>query len=691
MRFAAVATAALVTLTGTLQAQQIASRPLTPREITIYALPEGTMTSGGLMVVGIGESVYLEAQVPKDTVVNGVSWSILDRPLGGSVADFLETPIVDEMPIYSVGDREVFDVAGRTNFIPDLEGKYIIQATVTTDGDPIVMETQVTGAMYVGIGTLGAPEPVYPQCALCHEEQALDFMGTGHAGAFEQQIEGMGSSHFNPGCISCHALGKGEGDVSGSFFEVALDVGWTFPETLEAGNWDAMPLELQEMASVQCEHCHGAGSIHHGDITTTAVSLSSGDCGQCHDAEPYHVINQEWDLSRHAVATRYPTGPNRGSCVECHSGIAFIEEMDGIDDKRTDYEAIVCAACHDPHSAENPHQVRTIADVTLNNDEVVAMGGTGKLCMNCHKGRRNGPEYVEGNVSRHFGPHYGVQGDMFSGTNAIEYDGKVKGGPSAHMYAIENSCAGCHMQGVGSDEPGYLESGGHTFKMAWDAGTPDDHSDDVDRVGACVDCHGPVDSFDMERVDYNFDGTLEGLQTEVHHLLEALAMHLPPIGEPTMAIDADYPYTLKEKQALFNYLCVEEDGSFGMHNPRYITALLTASIEDLADPFNAVFNGRNIPVGGEWFYSNWFDFYAPGDQEGMIYHFEHGHLFVVPGADGVIWLYELRTNQWRFTTADTYPLMYSPEDGQWFYYAGRNVNNERMFYDFANGQWVVIF
>ncbi len=668
--------------------QQIASRPLTPREIDIYALPDDTMTSGGLKVVGIGESIYLEAQVPKGTVTNGVEWSIVSRPLGGSVAELLPTPILPEMPIFSQGDRAILEVAGRTHFIPDLEGKYMIQAIVSTDDEPITLETQVTGAFYVGAGVIDGASPSYPQCGLCHEENALSYIDTGHATAFEQQIDGMGSSHFNESCVSCHSLGKGDGDVSGSFFEVAADTGWTFPETLEPGNWDAMPAELQAMANVQCEHCHGAGSIHHGDITTTAVSLSSGDCGQCHDAEPYHVINQQWDLSEHAVATRYPTGPGRGSCVECHSGVGFIEEMDGVIEKSTDYEAIVCAACHDPHSAENKHQVRTVADVTLENGHIVEMGGTGKLCLNCHKGRQDAESYVEGDVSSHFGPHRSVQGDMFNGTNGIEY-GKVMSGASAHLYAVEDSCVGCHMQSVDSDNPAANMAGGHTFKMVWDGETPDDHDDDMAMVGACVDCHGPVDDFDMARADYNYDGVVEGIQTEVQHLLEALAMKLPPIGEPTMQIDTSYPYSDAEKKALFNYKAVSDDGSYGIHNPRYITGLLTASIEDLSDPFNSVFNGTNIPLGGEWFYSPWFEFYAPNGSAGWIYHYEHGHLFVSGDAE-TIWLYEARTGQWRYTTPDTYPVMLSPDTGQWLYYAGRDAANKRMFYDFATGEWIVI-
>ena len=666
------------------QAQKIESRPLSPREIKLNGLPQETMTSGGLLVVGIGESVYLEAQVTKGTVTGAVTWTVESRPLGGSVAGFLPTPILPDMPIHSLGDREINQVAGRTHFIPDLPGKYQIKAVVATDGDPITLEAQVTGAYYTGIGTMANATPRYPQCALCHPSHALSFMETEHAIAFEKQIDGAGSSHFNENCNSCHNLGKGKGDVSGSFFEVALDAGWTFPETLQPGNWDAIPAEVQAMANVQCEHCHGAGSEHHGDFTTTAVSLAAGDCGQCHDAEPYHTKNMEWELSRHAVATRYPTGENRAACVACHSGVGFIDSIKAVGNVRTSYEAITCAVCHDPHSAENPAQLRTIDDVVLRNGHEVTAGGTGKLCMNCHKSRVDGEVFATKYAAR-FSPHGSVQTDMLVGTNAVEFGKKIRS--TAHIHATEDACSTCHMASAPAGDPARHMAGGHTFKLVFDGGTPDDPSDDVDMVSACVTCHGPMDSFDMPRMDFNFDGITEGVQTEVKHLLNALARKLPPIGEPRIQVSQDF--TTVQLQAAFNHIFVTNDGSYGIHNTQYAVGLLQEAITQVSDPFNAVFNGLNIPMGGEWFFSPWFDFYAPGEAEGWIYHFHHGHLYVLPGADGSIWVWEDRGQWWWFTSPSTYPVIYSPQDGSWLYFAGTRRAN-RLFYNYASSDWIII-
>jgi hypothetical protein len=310
--------------------------------------------------------------------------------------------------------------------------------------------------------------------------------------------------------------------------------------------------------------------------------------------------------------------------------------------------------------------------------------------MNCHKARRDADEYVAAGMnSSHFGPHYGIAGDLFNGTNAIEYDGKVQGGASSHLYILENSCASCHMQATDrNNDPFHNKAGEHTFKVMWDNDTPDDHGDDVALTGACYDCHGPLESFDIPTVDYNYDGVIEGLQTEVEHLLHALAMKLPPYGEPTVVRDTDLEYTEAEVKALYNYMCVEEDGSHGMHNPRYITQLLKASIEDLSDPYTGLFNGANIPVGGDWFYSQWFEFYSPQGEPGWIYHFEHGHLYV-QGDSSAIYLYDVRTGSWRWTSEEIYPLMYDIDAGTWMYYSGRYAGM-RYFWDYTAGDWTVV-
>jgi len=559
----------------------LTARPLTPQEIKDYGLPADIQKSGGLLTVGIGQPLYLEAQVEKGTVVNDVAWELTSQP-AGSTAALADSPLPSpsEMPIYNPGDREVSDVAGRMLLVPDVDGQYVITVTVTTDADPIVITGEATAAHYVGVGKAGVA--VFPECALCHANKYEGWSDTLHAEAFSYNIDDS-SGHFAEHCLSCHTTGYDTAPtaINDGFDDIAAMVGWTFPETLQPGNWDATPTELQAKSNVQCESCHGAGSEHYGRFDRISVSTSSGDCAQCHDSTSHHNKNQEWNKSTHAIATRHPTGEGEEACVGCHSGVGFIDRMDGIEeaDRRTYWEAIVCSACHDPHSHGEEHQVRSTADVTLGNGHVITEGGLGKLCMNCHMGRRDAVSYAEtGNPSSHWGPHHGPQSDMLAGSNGYEYDKPIRS--SGHIHAVPDTCATCHMQEVGSSDPGFLEVGGHTFKPAWDGGTPDDPSDDVELTEACAQCHGEIEDFDsIVRQDYDGNGIAEGTQTEVRGLLAKLAKLLPPYGEPT--VDLGSVEERRELIAAFNYQLVLEDGSFGIHNTLYATDLLKASIADL--------------------------------------------------------------------------------------------------------------
>ena len=558
---------------------KLVARPLTPQEIHDYELPEGTQRSGGLFTVGVGSPVYLEAQVPIGAVVSGIVWEVEVAPQGSTV-DLADSPLSPAIPIYNPGDREVNAVAGRKLLLPDLNGIYKVKATISTDTGDAVADHEVTAGHYVGVGTIAGATATFPQCALCHEDKAEGWAATRHATKLIRELDGLGSSFYNEGCIECHTAGFDEAATAanGGFDDIAHELGWEFPAELQLGNFDSMPDELKAVSNIQCENCHGPGSEHFGQKDRISVSTSSGDCAQCHDEKPYHTKNAEWNLSKHAVATRYPTGEGRSSCVGCHSGIGFIDRMDGIaqSERRTEWEAVVCATCHDPHSGDTPHQLRGVQEVALMNGTTIRGGGNGRICMNCHLSRRDAESYVTA-YHGHYGPHGSPQTDMLAGTNAIEYGQEIPS--SGHLYAVPDTCATCHMQDVESDNPALHLAGGHTYKISWDGGTPDDHADDVGLVGACADCHGPVDTLNFARADYNGDGLVEGVQTEVEHIMHDLAMLLPPIGEPTVSVADDY--TTAQLSAAYNYLFVEEDKSKGVHNTAYAVGIMKASIADL--------------------------------------------------------------------------------------------------------------
>jgi hypothetical protein len=581
----------VMTSVGTMaQSPRIINRPVTPDDVIAYNLPAGTQESTGLSTVGVGAAIYLEAQVLKGTPVANIIWSLTAQPTN-STATLAAGPLGANVLSWEPSDQQEYDVAGRQLLVPDKKGQYTIMATVTSGTNTIVLTNTFTAATYVGVGTIDGAEPTLAQqCAQCHmgtitPDKVTPWSQTGHASFFTQAIDGIKSSHYSSNCISCHVVGYDTAPtaVNGGFDDVAKQLNWSFPTVLTNGNWAALPDQLKQLSNIQCENCHGPGSEHRGNITKISESFSAGLCASCHSEEPYHFKPAEWLNSRHAVAVR----EEGSSCVGCHSGIGFVDRVSGAATNRTEYAAITCATCHDPHSAANPSQLRTVAAVKLMDSSkpggatVVTNGGKGQLCMNCHMSRRDAVSYVTSNKgSNRFGPHHGPQSDMLQGVNAITY-GKVIPS-SAHSQVVSNTCVTCHMQTVATSSPVFSHAGGHTFMMAYD-----NETNSVDLVGACQKCHGQsVTSFDMARSDYDGNGVIEGVQTEVQGLCNQLSVLLPPLGQVKSSLDdvqnaITASYTQDQLNAAYNLLFVLEDRSFGIHNTAYAVGLLQASLANL--------------------------------------------------------------------------------------------------------------
>jgi len=527
-------------------------------------LPDGAIRSTGLAVVGNGERVYLSVREASGEDVLSVAWSVTSMPDGSSAT------------VTSIG-------GAWATFRTDVPGQYSVDATVTTASGAASTSVVITGAEYVGVGTIAGATPdfVKGQCGACHPGNAADWALTGHASFFEEAIDGLQSDHYNEACISCHTLGFNEDPlaVNGAFDDVARDLGWTFPATLQDGNWDDIVQNypaLAQVSNIQCESCHGPGSLHKGDVSKIELSLDEGLCGQCHEEDPYHRRSSMWKNSAHATGASFARGTS-ASCAPCHSGWGFIAKVDPQSnlDQVTGAQPVTCAVCHDPHSAANPDQLRRVADVTLQNGVVITWGGNGKLCMNCHTSRRDAEEYVK-QYSDHFGPHRSNQTDMLAGTNAINFGRYIPN--STHRNALDDACVSCHMfETPGVGEPGRDFLGDHTWAMRAEV-------DGVllENVATCERCHGTLASFDdiMARADYDRDGTVESAKGELHGMMDKVGMLLPPIGEPEVVVAPDYtPLQLK---TAYNYFFVEEDGSEGMHNFQFSINLLQLTYDVLS-------------------------------------------------------------------------------------------------------------
>ena len=345
-----------------------------------------------LQNVGVETKVFLKGQFV-DSTLTTPTWTFLEKPAGSTVA---------------FGTPKDLDASTQlTTFIPNLVGAYTIQFSDGAAADTI----RINVGLFQGV-TNGSPS-----CMDCHNNEQWDFkydkwMETGHAHALEKGLDGEKGSYFNNGCVQCHSTGY-DPLASNDGFD---DFPFVFPDTLMPGMYDSLLIvypDAMARANIQCEQCHGPGSEHLGNKFNIAKVINPENCNYCHNAGTHHVYGEQWINSVHGIGARSRTS---SSCAPCHNGLGFIKYVKGgkvpLTESIDDTYPISCATCHDPHDAGNSHQLRTL-EVTLNNGYEVTAGGYGKLCMNCHMSRRNAEDYVQ-EWHNHYGPHYGVQGDMIN-------------------------------------------------------------------------------------------------------------------------------------------------------------------------------------------------------------------------------------------------------------------------------------
>jgi hypothetical protein len=648
-------------------------RPLTPTEISKYGLTgSNAQFSAGCKNVALGEPVYVDAMVnaaiaPSNIV--GVTWTLIKQ--AGSLTALSPSPLSNSVPLYNTSDRytgekstPAYQLADRAFFRPDVEGSYTVNATITTVGSGSTnLAITITAGMYVGVSG----------CAGCHSGGVVfygkpvpsiypTFTNTPHASMFARGIDGLVSSHYGKSCITCHTLGYDTNSFAANlgFDDLALNNQWTFPSVLTNGNWASMQANYPDvagLANIQCENCHGPGDQHiisHGVVGNTnaiSVNYAAGDCSQCHDSLTGHFKSAEWNNSLHAAASRTPTGITRPQCVRCHAapGFAGWATAGGMamqnlhpnnviwanssstnivtytnnanyptytvegNPPNTTYYPITCQACHDPHNASNPHQLRMGYNIALSDGTVVTNAGAGGFCMECHNSRNgsvtnmmakyplNQPNWA-GGVG--FGTHDSPQADMLEGVNAVTYGQVIPNAPHANVVA--DTCAGCHMQpvaatvvvnGVTNANPAFTHAGGHTFKMDYNV-TNNGVVTEVPLTDVCVQCHGNLDSFDLPSPDYVGVGYSQGIQTQVQQLMNKLSTLYPPTnywadankyaadGKVKTSLTTYTNMPAKFLNAAYNFQFVQMDGSLGVHNGPFAVGLLKASIGNLTGDSN---------------------------------------------------------------------------------------------------------
>lgn len=596
----------LLVFSSSLFAQKayIKIKGMSPHELEGMGIANLDSISSGLSVVGTGTVVWLNGyDVSGDTAfkpATSYEWSIVGKPAGSNA-------------VLSSTNAQL------VSFIPDLAGTYQIKLVVNGVDDTTItiIAANYTGVDWKEIGSSSL------NCATCHKSVTPEiyskWKSSDHATIFERGMNGQLAPYWDPArCGRCHTTGYNLMANNGGYDDVARQLGfdWNQWKPPRAGLFDSLlttdKKALSLVATIGCENCHGPKNPSHYGAGTQPKTMSAEVCAQCHNEPWRHNRYVQWEYSGHAEAVwsntfrTSPAGPiqpgqyNLNACVRCHDGAAFVSfvKNESFDNRaasgysRIQHTSITCQTCHDPHSMEL-REAPASADTLANGFNYSQIDlGKGKLCINCHKYRRNALTYVTTNLSSVWGPHHAGAGDVYLGQNGYTW-GETLPSSIGHRL-VENACVGCHMSAT--PDTGHVardKIGMHTWKMKYVA--PD--GQEYDNITGCVKCHTGITKFDdiIASYDYDMDGTVEPFMKEVDGLIEKLAMALPPKGQPTVdwqQIRTD-PDSVRLKQAYWNYRYVVEDKSHGVHNPKYVVRLLQLSISKIT---GVEFTTPDVPV-----------------------------------------------------------------------------------------------
>jgi len=290
-------------------------------------------------------------------------------------------------------------------------------------------------------------------------------------------------------------------------------------------------------------------------------------CLGCHATENFEMKRAEFARSSHSVGEVDEGRADwSGSCVQCHTSEGFIEyatngtTMGGLVGGDNQF---VCKTCHDIHQTFEAQDfalrlttavsVVDGSDFLLKGTNFLDVQGNSNLCANCHQARVAEPNIASPGTtfeitSTHYGPHHGAQANTVAGVGFAEVAGSMAYPAEGSSFHIAASCTGCHMY-----------DGNHDF-------TP--------QLAACNECHTTI--------DFNYGGVQDDISDLLDELRDALIAAGVVAGDD---VDGYHPvvgtYPMAQAQAFFNWIGLTEDRSLGVHNPKYVEALLQNSIDSM--------------------------------------------------------------------------------------------------------------
>jgi hypothetical protein len=182
--------------------------------------------------------------------------------------------------------------------------------------------------------------------------------------------------------------------------------------------------------------------------------------------------------------------------------------------------------------------------------------GPAQTCVQCHHARRD-TDNVQNQVQNgypYFGPHRSNQMDMFIGAGSYEIAGRTYDRDHAHQ-TNDTGCVNCHMTRETELHGEIQEHPFHTWEPT---------------VDNCVPCHTGIPDFNVNGAQDTIQAKLDSLAvlfgyTDFHNMEENWDSTDPSV-------------TVWQREAAYAAFFIYDDGSLGLHNPKYANSLLDNAI-----------------------------------------------------------------------------------------------------------------
>ncbi len=342
-------------------------------------------------------------------------------------------------------------------------------------------------------------------------------------------------------------------------------------------------------------------------------------CKTCHTVTNWTAVETQLEYSKHGdkVGNMADEGTNK-SCSRCHSAQGYLETL--VTGQDTSAEGFVgdftltCEVCHTFHGtlqeSDFPnYALRSIAPFkTIFNTNITFDKGGSNACLRCHQNRANTSNKIAGVTcnldtvpdattvqitSQRYGGHHGPQGQLFAGVGMGLYE---IAGSATYANSTNHAsliCGDCHVLSTANNTN---HTGGHYYKLADRDETTHATVAGTENVTKCVSCHAGTTNHNINNVQSDVKALMlaietkliaqgimknNGLGTNGYGGVNTDGYILGDNGTTNASSSNPRTVTAKKAKAIFNFKCIYEDYSYGVHNPDYIKALLTNANEAL--------------------------------------------------------------------------------------------------------------